>query len=231
MNKKLVILGMQGMLPIITGVIPFGLVMGTVASNAGLSMAQTMGMNIIVFAGASQLAAVDLMLQNAPAIIVILAGVTINLRFLLYSAALSSSFEKAQLKSKAFASYALTDQTYTVLIANESHYNNLNEKISFYFGSAIPMILAWQISVLLGFIFGNFAPSSLSLDYAVPLSFVALVLPTLKNKSFYIVATVSAMLSILLQGIPHNLGLLITALLSITLGAFLSQNKQGVQND
>ena len=85
------------------------------------------------------------------------------------------------------------------------------------------MMLVWHLSVIAGFIFGNFAPASLSLDFAVPLSFVALVIPTIKNKTYLMVAMFSSVLSLLLYQLPFKLGLLITALVSISVAAYLSK--------
>lgn len=221
--------GAKAMLPITTGVIPFGLVMGTVAADANLSLIQTMGMNTFVFAGASQLAALDLMLKDTPALVIIVTGIIINLRFLLYSAALAPVFEKEKFLKKFFTSYTLTDQTYTALIINEDKLKNNHEKISFYLGSAVVMFFAWQLSVLSGFIFGNFASKSISLDYAVPLSFIALVVPTLKNRNYYYVAGISCLCSLIFKSFPMNLGLLISAAIAIVSGYFLS--KKGVSVD
>ena len=213
------------MLPILTGVIPFGLVMGTVASNAQLDVLQTMGMNFIVFAGAAQLASVDLMTQKTSALVVVATGLIINLRFMLYSAAFSPFVKNANVFMKAFCSYSLTDQTYSAVAANEHRLKNLKESLEFYVGAAIPMVLGWQAAVLLGFVFGNFAPASLALDYAVPLSFVALVMPTLKNRNYIYVAAMASVLSILLKEMPYNLGLLVSGLCSIGFGAFLTKRK------
>jgi len=214
------------MLPITAGIIPFGLVMGTVASNAGLTLVQTMSMNILVFAGASQLAAVDLMSKGLPVFVVIATGLIINLRFFLYSAALSVEFQKESLKTKLISSYLLTDQSYSVTVANDEVLQNSKDKVQFYFGAAALMTLAWQTAVFLGFVFGNIAPSEWSLDYAVPLSFVALVLPTLKNSSYFYVGASSASLSLLLKDMPYNLGLLTSALMSVVLAIYLLDNSE-----
>jgi predicted branched-subunit amino acid permease len=217
--------GFKAMLPILTGVIPFGLVMGTVASNAQLDLVQTVGMNFFVFAGASQLAAIDLMTQSTTSLVVVVTGLIINLRFMLYSAAFSHFVKDSSVPIKALCAYSLTDQSYAATVANESKFKDLTEALQFYIGASIPMILTWHISVILGFIFGNFAPASLSLDFAVPLSFIALVLPTMKNKNYVVVAAFASVASILLKPMPYNLGLLTSALLSLGLGAILSRKK------
>ncbi len=217
--------GVKAMLPITTGVIPFGLVMGTVTANADLSLLQSFGMNFFVFAGASQLAAVDLMTQQVSILVVVATAFIINLRMMLYSAALSGLVKNQNLMVKALLSYAITDQTYAVLVANQEHLKSDRDKIVFYAGAALCMITAWQIAVVAGFVFGNFAPSSLALDYAVPLSFMALTLPALKNKTYYAVAITSAVLSVVLKELPFNTGLLLSGAIAICLGGFLTRTR------
>ncbi|OIQ20041.1 MAG: hypothetical protein BM556_06015 [Bacteriovorax sp. MedPE-SWde] len=225
MKKRTVFLtGLKAMLPILPGVIPFGLIMGTAASNAGLNIFETMGMNIIVLAGAAQLVTVDLLTKNVDSLVIVFTGLVINIRMVLYSAAFSPLFEQSNILTKTVASYMLTDQSYAVSIANEGLYNKRNDKIVFYFGGAITMVLCWHFSVVLGLVFGNFAPSSISLDFAVPLSFMALTIPTIKNRPALLVSILSAVLSILFYGLPYNLGLVLAAGIGIAFGTILTEN-------
>lgn len=214
------------MIPITTGVIPFGAVVGTVCSEAGFSFFQTMSMNTLVYAGAAQLASVDLMTKNAASVLVIITGLVINLRFLLYSAAMSPVLHNEKFWTKLFCAYSLTDQSYAVMTANQLKLNTPSETVKFYLGGAVCMLLAWDLSVVAGYTFGNFAPASWALEYAVPLSFMALVIPTLKNKNYVIVAGFSFVVSILLNDLPYRLGLIATAALSITLAALLTRKKK-----
>jgi predicted branched-subunit amino acid permease len=223
---KIFLSGFKSMLPITPGIVPFGAVMGTVCADAHLSFAQSFFMNIFVFAGASQLAAVDLMTRNTPVLIVLFTGLIINLRFLLYSAAMSPVVQKSKFLTKFVCAYCLTDQTYAAMSANESKFKNHHEAIIFYFGSSLCMTLVWHSSVICGFIFGNFASHSWNLDYAISLSFIALVMPTLKNKNYLFVAIFSGVLSILLRPMPFNLGLIFAAVLAIILAAFLTRKSE-----
>lgn len=217
--------GFRAMIPITTGVLPFGAVMGVVSSEAKLSLYQTIMMNIIVFAGASQLAALELMTKHAASVVVILTGLIINLRFLLYSAAISPIVQKSSALTKFYCSYIVTDQNYAVMSANQDRLKTNSEAIQFYLGSSVCMLLAWHISVLGGFVFGNFAPAAWSLEFAVPLSFVALVVPTIKNRTYVVVAAFSSVTSLLLHALPFKTGLIFTALLSIALAFRLTQRK------
>lgn len=213
------------MLPITPGIIPFGAVMGSICANAELTYFQSISMNVLVFAGASQLAAIELMQKNSSVFVVLITGLIINLRFILYSAAYSPIVQKSSFTVKILSSYFLTDQSYAVMSANEEKLQSNEETISFYFGAAACMVLVWQGSVTAGYIFGNFAPQSWALDYAIPLSFVTLLVPSLKNKKYVMVAIFSTITSILLKPMPYNLGLVSTAFLAIAYATLLSSNK------
>lgn len=218
-------MGFKSVLPIISGIIPFGAVMGSAFAEAKLSFWQSMLMNTAVYAGAAQLATVDLMKMNAALFVVVATGLIINLRFLLYSAAMSPYLKDSSFLVKFLTAFTLTDQSYAAMSANHDKINSNTEASQFYLGTAFCMILTWHSSVIAGFIFGNFAPASLSLDYAIPLSFVALLMPTLKTNSHRAVALFSSMLSLLFYGFPLKTGLMVTALLSIALAWIIIQKK------
>ena len=217
--------GFKSMLPIVPGIIPFGAVMGTVSADAHLSFFQTVTMNFMVFAGAAQLAAVDLMTQQAAVAVVVATGLIINLRFLLYSAALSPLVQQEGFFKKFISAFCLTDQSYAVMTAEQDRFRTNQEAVEFYLGSCLCMVIVWQSSVIAGYIFGNFAPKSLSLEYAIPLSFVALLIPTLKNSKYAVVAIFSAGASLLLHQLPFKTGMIATALLGISLAWFLTRKK------
>lgn len=218
-------MGFKSILPIISGIIPFGAVMGSAFAEAKLSFWQAMLMDSVVYAGASQLATTDLMKMNAAIFVVVATGLIINLRFLLYSAAMSPYLKDSRFLTKFFVAFTLTDQSYAAMSANHDKIASNEEAISFYIGTAVCMLLTWHLSVIAGFIFGNFAPASLSLDYAIPLSFVALVLPTLKTNGHKAVALFSSILSLVFYGLPLKTGLMVTALLSIALAWLIIEKK------
>lgn len=220
--------GFKSMLPIVPGIIPFGAVMGTVSADAQMSFLQTVLMNVFVFAGASQIAAVELMKHQAAIWVVVATGLIINLRFLLYSAALSPVVQREPFLKKLFSAFCLTDQSYAVMSAEQDKFKTNHEAIQFYIGSCVCMLIAWHSSVVAGFVFGNFAPKSISLDYAIPLSFVALLIPTLKNYKYILVAVFSSLVSLLLNNLPYRTGLMATALLGIVLAYLLTRKKGDV---
>ncbi len=213
-------------MPNVPAVLPFGLIMGAVGSTAELSGVELGALNILVFAGASQLVAVDLLMRDVPSTVIVITGVVINLRMILYSVSLSEVLKGSSLPVKTLGSYLLTDQAYAVYTANSNQLNSRDEKVAFYIGAGLCMSFFWQFFVLIGFIFGNFLPSSLNLDFAVPLSFIALAMPTLKNKKYYYVALVSSICSILFYELPYNLGLLVSGAIAMIFGSFLLRSKK-----
>jgi 4-azaleucine resistance transporter AzlC len=218
-------MGFSAVLPIISGIIPFGAVMGSAFAEAKLSFGHAMLMNSAVYAGAAQLATVDLMKMNAAILVVLATGLIINLRFLLYSAAMSPYLKDAKPLVKFFCAFTLTDQSYAAMMANHHKFDTNEEATEFYIGTAVCMLLTWHGSVMAGFIFGNFAPQSLSLDFAIPLSFVALLVGTLKRNDHKSVALFSAVLSLLFNELPLKTGLIVTAFLSIGLAWMIIQKR------
>lgn len=225
MRRNFFMMGFRGIMPVMTGVIPFGAVVGTVASEAGFSFAETVLMNVFVFAGAAQLAATEMMTKHTAAVVVVVTGLIINLRFLLYSAALSPILQRSNFFVKLACAYCLTDQNYAVMTAHQDKLKTNSDSLWFYSGASACMIFTWHASVVGGFIFGNFAPATWALDYAVPLSFVALVIPTLKSRNYIYVAAFSTLLSIALHPLPYRLGLIITALAAIALAALITRKR------
>lgn len=218
-------MGFRSLLPIISGIIPFGAVMGSAFAEAKLSFWQALLMNTTVYAGAAQLATVNLMSLNAAVVVVVATGLIINLRFLLYSAAMSPLLHDSGNLAKFFCAMTLTDQSYAAMMASQDKFRTNADAVQFYLGSAVCMLIVWHASVYAGYIFGNFAPAAWSLDFAVPLSFMALLIPTLKNRKYVIVAVVSSLLSLLLHPLPLKTGLIVTALLSIGVAFFLTRRK------
>lgn len=214
------------MVPITVGVIPFGAVMGSVAAEAKLTFVQSFFMNIFVFAGAAQLAAVDLMSKNAALTVVVVTGLVINLRFLLYSAALSPVVHDSPPLTKVLSAYFLTDQSYALMSSHQVSFRSNKEAIEFYLGSCLCMGLSWHLSVMLGYVFGNFAPSSLALDFAVPLSFISLLIPSIKNRKYFWVAVFSSLISLVFYPLPYRVGLILTAAVSIGFAVLLTRKKR-----
>jgi 4-azaleucine resistance transporter AzlC len=214
--------GAQGALPILIGVIPFAMISGVAAVSVGLTFFETLGMSVIVFAGASQLVVFQLMNVGSPWIIMVLTAWVINLRFTMYSATLAPYLQKLSAGQKALLAYMLSDQAFGISL---SHFTT-NEKVNhrwFYFGAALTIWVAWQISAVIGSLLGALVPASWGLDFAFPLSFMALMFAALSDHPTMVAALAGGIIAVLAKGLPYNTGLVLATVLGIAAG-YIAEN-------
>ncbi len=211
------ITGARDSLPILLGVAPFAMICSVAAVSVGLTPSEAMGMSFIVFAGASQLAVLQLMGQGAIWPVLVLTAWTINLRFTMYSAALAPYLQKEPLLHKAPFAYILSDQAFGVTM---SHFANKlpANPAWYYYGSAATIWVTWQANAITGALLGPLVPASWGLDFAFPLSFMALMFAALKDRPAVLAAAFAGPVAVLAKGLPYNLGLVLAALLGIGVG-------------
>lgn len=211
--------GVRSILPITLGVIPFGVIAGVAAIEAGLATGQAIALSPIVFAGAAQLATVDLMARDAAPVVIVLTALVINARFAMYSASLAPSLRGIGSIRKGLAAYLLTDQAFAVSIIHfDQTRTDLDVRIAFYFGAAAPLWVIWQTSTVIGVVIGSGVPPGWSLDFAIPLVFMALLFPAIRDRGTRTAAAVAGLAAVALVGLPLNLGLLAASALGITAG-------------
>ncbi len=216
-------LGFGAALPMLIVIVPFGLLFGVVASEAGWGLAETMAMTVLVIAGASQFTAVQLLSEHAPLLIVIATGLAVNLRMAMYSAAMAQHVGALSFWRRALVAYTLTDQTFgtTIGVFEGRPRASAAWKVAYYFGAAVPVCVPWYFATWLGAVAGGAIPDALALDFAVPITFLALVAPALRSLPHLAAAAVSVGVSLALAWMPYNLWLLIAALLAMATGAFV----------
>ena len=153
--------GVTASMPVWIAIAPFGLIFGAVAMATGLDIVQTMGMTIIVAAGASQLAALQLMAEDAPALLAIVTGAVINPRMAMYSAALAAQWPDAPLRLRALAAFFLHDQSFALSIRRygERPDEPMPAKVAFFLGAGISTILLWFGATFVGALFGAQVPA------------------------------------------------------------------------
>lgn len=213
--------GVRDGAPFMLVVAPFGMLFGVVGTEAGLNLIDVMGMSILVIAGAAQFTALAMMADNAPTLIVLAAALAVNLRMVMYSATLTPYLGAAPLRKRAIAAYCLVDQTYALsaLKFEAEPAMTLPQRLAYFFGTATPMLPLWLLAALLGALFGAVIPDALALDFAVPITFLAIVGPALRTAAHVAAAAVSVTVALALAWMPFNIGLLIAALLAMQAGA------------
>jgi 4-azaleucine resistance transporter AzlC len=209
--------GVRDVSPLILGIAPFALVAGIAAVDAGLGLAEAVGMSVIVFAGASQLAALDLLGENAPLAVVVGTAVVINLRMLMYSASIAPHFADYDRRLRAGLAYLLTDQAYALSVA-EFDENPDRSRWRYYLGAAASLWAVWQVGTVAGVVLGAGVPDAWGLTFAVPLVFLALLVPAMKDRPTTVAGVAGGAVAVVAAGLPLNLGLLVGALCGIGAG-------------
>ncbi|MGD8822565.1 MAG: AzlC family ABC transporter permease, partial [Anaerolineales bacterium] len=201
-------LGVVAQLPILLGVAPFGMIFGALAVSAGLSPVETQGLSFFLFAGSAQLVAVRLMVEMAPVLVILATVLVINLRHILYSASIAPYINGLSTRWKIALSWLLTDEAYVVAIG---HYTQSAGAFShwFFLGTGLTLWAAWQLSTAGGILLGAAIPDSWPLDFALPLTFISLMLPSLKDRPSVAAALVSGLTALIFNPLPYKLGLLL----------------------
>jgi len=219
--------GVKDELPILMGVIPFGLIYGASTRSAGISAPTAQAMSSIIFAGSAQFITIQLIGSGVPAGIILLTAVIINLRHALYSASLAPYLKPLNTRWRMLLSYLLTDEAYAVAITHYQKPGDMSRKHWYFLGAGLALWTTWQTSTAIGIILGAQIPASWSLDFALPLTFIALVIPLIKNRAGVAAATAAGLIAILTAALPFKLGLVVATLVGIGVGLCLEpRNKK-----
>jgi len=217
--------GVRAEIPLLVGVFPFGMIYGALALNAGLSKSASQMMSSIVFAGSSQFITTQLVHESAPGFVIVLTIAVVNLRHMLYSASLAPFLASLSTRWKTLLAYLLTDEAYAPSILHYGKEGMQPFSHWFLFGAGLVLWTDWQISTALGIFLGTAIPASWSLDFALPLTFIAMVVPVLKNRPAVAAALSAGIVALAAYALPYRLGLIVAALVGIGVGTFLEGRK------
>lgn len=217
--------GIRAEFPLLVGVFPFGMIYGALALNAGLSKAASQMMSSIVFAGSSQLIATQLIHDAAPGFVIVLTIAVVNLRHMLYSASLAPFLASLSTRWKILLSYLLTDEAYAPTIIKYEREGVQPFSHWFLFGAGLALWTTWQVSTAVGIFLGGSIPEAWSLDFALPLTFIAMVVPALKGRPYVAAALSAGVTALVAYSLPYKLGLILAALVGIVVGTILEGRK------
>jgi predicted branched-subunit amino acid permease len=239
------IAGVKAELPLLIGVVPFGLIYGVLALDAGIPPMQAQAMSAMIFAGSSQFILTQLVYTGVPAIVMILTVAVVNLRHALYSLSVAPYLRGLHPAWKWLLGYLLTDEAYAVSIifyqtttsrdegsSYQGIFDSDNRLTSaqayrhwFFLGSGLTLWTSWQVSTAIGIFLGAVVPQSWSLDFTLALTFISLVVPNLKDRATLAAALSAGLAAILTFYIPYKLGLMIAALVGILAGLLVEGKK------
>ena len=209
--------------PFMIPVVPFGLIFGILSIDIGFSPLATMGMSLIIFGGASQIILLQLFSGGASSFIIISSVGAVNSRHLLYGAVVSEHVSDLKLIWKIIISYFLIDQAFA--LSNEYFKKNKDRNKYFHLiGGGVTCWIIWQSSTFLGIILGEAIPEKLGLSFAVPLTFLALLVNDFRKFINIVVIITSGFVSTLgYNYIPYKAYVIVAALTGLIVAFILTK--------
>lgn len=233
--------GVRAELPLLVGVVPFGMIYGVLALESGLTADQSQAMSAIVFAGSAQIVLTQLVRLEALGLVMVLTVGIINLRHALYSASMAPYLQHLRPVWKWLLAYLLTDEAYAVTAiyyqktdplynqqqtsseAEARRAGRADQRHWFLLGAGLALWTSWQLSTAAGIFLGAIVPASWSLDFALALTFIALVVPNLKDRASLAAAISAGLVALIAFNFPYKIGLMLAALVGIGLGLWVEQ--------
>jgi len=213
--------GALALAPLLVGVAPFGLIYGVLALRSGLPAPAAMAMSSVVFAGSSQFLLAQLAGLGAAAPVMVASVGLVNLRHALYSASVAPALSHLPRRWKLALAYLLTDEAYAASVTRLAQGGP--NRHWFLLGAGLTLWSGWQVSTASGILVGASLPRDLPLDFALPLTFIAIVVPMIRSRATLAAAVVAAGVALSCAGWPYQLGLLSAALSGIATGWLFSR--------
>ncbi len=186
--------GAKAALPIVLGYLPVGMAFGILAQKAGLTTFEAGSMSLLVYAGASQFIAVEMISKGILWFPIVLTTFFINLRHLLMSSTLSLFFNRNSLRALGLLSAQLTDESFAVAMADTSKISN---RPIYLLGLQMTSHLAWISGSVGGAFFGSLIDQrEYGLPFALPALFICLLVIQIKNPHHFgmmVIAGVSSL--------------------------------------
>ncbi len=220
--------GVLALAPMLLGVVPFGLIYGVLATSAGMPAWLAVAMSAIVFGGASQMILVQLWAGGAPALVIAATVSMVNLRHALYSASIAPALAHLPRRWKWLIAYLLTDEAFAAMNRRMVNARPGDEEAPphrhwFFLGAGVALWTSWQASTIVGVVLGARVPADWPLDFFLPLTFIAIVVPSLRTRAQLAAALAGAALAVAWRGWPHKLGLMSAACAGIAVGAIVER--------
>ncbi|MEC5345275.1 AzlC family ABC transporter permease [Brenneria populi] len=228
---SLFVQGNKDAMPLLLGLLPFAVLTGVSAIQAGMTPWVAQLSSLLLMSGASQIAAATLMTAGAAPFVVIATHIAINFRYAIYSAGLSQLKLYFTPLTKLAAAQMLIDQTYALTFLRcQTQLLSAKEKMLYYFGTALPMWLVWQLGTAVGILAGPLIPADWHLEFAITLCFISLLVPMLKDGPIVVAATAAGVVSAFTCGWPYNLGFLFSMTVGVLAGGLYHKTRWSQRN-
>jgi len=214
--------GAVDMAPLLVGLAPFGLVVGAAMVSSGLSVPQALGMSVLVYGGAAQLAVVDLLASDAPFLVVAVTGLVVNLRFAMLSASIAQYFRRLPTAWRWVVGVLLVDVLYALSVTTFERDPEVDRRW-YYLGAGVVLWIGWQAGTVVGVLLGASIPEGVPFEFVVPLVFIGLLVPGLDDAPALAAAGVGGTTAVIGADLPLNAGLLVAAACGIGAGLLVDR--------
>jgi predicted branched-subunit amino acid permease len=209
--------GARDMLPVLVGLVPFGLAVGHAVDEA-VGPEATVVSSLLVFAGAAQLTLAEMLDSGAAAVAVIGAVMLVNARLVLFGGALAPQWKGATGGFRAIASYLLTDPVYVLGMARGERPGTPQEKRAYYLGAGITLWVTWQLVTVASLLIGGGVLPAAHLEFVVPLCMVALLVPAATTAGTRAAAIGAAAAALAVTTLPAGLALPVATVVGVVAG-------------
>ena len=213
--------GLKATAPLSLGIASFAIAYGLLARKAGLSLFTLTLMSLLVFAGAAQFLTISMLLSGTPFLLILLTTFIVNSRYFLMSTSLGLYTRKWGTKWQILLSFLLCDESYALTIA----YFTKNDPNKYYqLGVSLGLYIEWAIFTVVGGFMGSFLgdPQTWGLDFALPATFIVILVPMVTTWKHITVCLATAVFSIIgLIFLPTKWYIPFAALLGTIVGGVL----------
>jgi 4-azaleucine resistance transporter AzlC len=220
--------GARATIPLAVGAFPFGIIFGALAVNSGLTPWAAAGLSAFVFAGSSQFIAVGLVAGGAGLAVIILTTFVVNLRHALYSVTLSPHMKHLPQRWLLPLGALLTDESFVIVAERYNQPDASPHKHWYFAGSAAFMYLNWQFWTWVGIFVGANIPNpeAWGLDFAMSVTFIGMVVPSLRNRPIIAAVIVAGVSAVLFAGLPNKRGMSVATLAGVATGVMLERGRR-----
>ncbi len=207
------------------GLIPWALVTGVAMISAGFTPLQAMGMNMLVYAGVAQLGTLPLIVAGAPLWLIVTTALVLNLRFLIFSAAIARGFRDIGAGTRLLSGYLLIDGVFAACLEKLLAQEDRRWRLGYYLAPSFWSWLLWQVFAFIGVLAAGHIPASWSLEFMATIALLVILVPMAKMRPMLVAAAVAGAAAVLLRNMPLRLGVIVAIVAGIGAG-FLAERGQ-----
>lgn len=220
--------GMRAIAPALVANATWGLVTGVAMVKSGMPESVALAITLLVYAGSAQLTSLPLLAAGAPLWLVFAAGCVVNLRFVIFGAALQPYFRDQPILRRFVLGYITSDISFVLFMSRygDTAPPSTREQRWYYLGTIVPGWVCWQVSSIVGICLGALVPAGWSLDFAATLALLAFTVPLANSRPMLAAMLAAGVVAWVGQTLPLRLGLAAAVMVGIVTGLWAERRLQ-----